>query len=73
MEPVFNKALKAGHVGFVTDTYIQCISSSLYKVLQTVLQRITLVFCSTLVYAAKCAPIECQQHWPEYGGRDLHS
>ena len=25
MEPVFNQALKAGHVGFVTDTYIQCI------------------------------------------------
>ena len=24
MEPVFNQALKAGHVGFVTDTYIQC-------------------------------------------------
>ena len=29
MEPVFNQALKAGHVGFVIDTYIQCISSSL--------------------------------------------
>ena len=29
MEPVFNQALKAGHVGFVTDTYIQCIKSSL--------------------------------------------
>ena len=29
MEPVFNQALKAGHVDFVTDTYIQCISSSL--------------------------------------------
>ena len=29
MEPVFNKALKAGYVGFVNDTYIQCISSSL--------------------------------------------
>ena len=28
MEPVFNQALKAGHVGFVTDTYIQCIRSS---------------------------------------------
>ena len=28
-EPVFNQALKAGHVGFVTDTCIQCISSSL--------------------------------------------
>ena len=29
MEPIFNQALKAGHVGFVTDTYIQCLSSSL--------------------------------------------
>ena len=29
MEPVFNQALNAGHVGFVTDTYIQCIISSL--------------------------------------------
>ena len=29
MEPIFNHVLKAGHVGFVTDTYIQCISSSL--------------------------------------------
>ena len=29
MAPVVNQALKAGHVGFVTDTYIQCISSSL--------------------------------------------
>ena len=29
MEPVFNQALKRGHVGLVTNTYIQCISSSL--------------------------------------------
>ena len=29
MKPEFNKALRAGHVGFVTDTYIQCMSSSL--------------------------------------------
>ena len=29
MEPVFNQALKAGPVGFVTDTYIQCMISSL--------------------------------------------
>ena len=28
-EPVFNQALKAGHVDFVTDSSIQCISSSL--------------------------------------------
>ena len=62
MAPIFNQALKAGHVGFVTDTY---------KVLQTFSQRITWVFCSTMVYATKGAPFECQQHWPEYGGRDL--
>ena len=31
MAPVFNQALKAGHFGFVTDTYIQCISSSLFS------------------------------------------
>ena len=31
MAPVFNQALMAGHVGFVTDTYIQRISSSLYS------------------------------------------
>ena len=30
MAPVFKQALKAGHVGFVSDTYIQCISSSQY-------------------------------------------
>ena len=29
------------------------------------------MFRSTLVYATKGAPSECQQHWPEYGGRDL--
>ena len=29
MEQVFNQALKARPVDFVTDTYIQCISSSL--------------------------------------------
>ena len=29
MAPVFNQALKVGYVGFVTDTYIQCISGSL--------------------------------------------
>ena len=31
------------------------------------------MFCSTLVYATKGAPSECQQHWAEYGGRDLQS
>ena len=29
------------------------------------------MFCSTLVYATKVTPSECQQHWPGYGGRDL--
>ena len=29
MASIFNQALKVGHVGFVTDTYIQCLSSSL--------------------------------------------
>ena len=67
MAPVFNQALKAGHVGFVTDTYIAAV----YKVIQTFSQRITWVFCSTMVYATKGAPSECQQHWPEYGGRNL--
>ena len=28
-KPVINQALKAVHAGFVTDTYTQCISSSL--------------------------------------------
>ena len=28
MGPIFKQALKAGYVGFVTDTYIQCIISS---------------------------------------------
>ena len=31
------------------------------------------MFCSTLVYATKGAPSECQQHWPEYWERDLQS
>ena len=29
------------------------------------------MFSSTLVYATKGAPSECQQYWPGYGGRDL--
>ena len=59
MAPVFNQALKAGHVGFVADTYM-------YKRQSIVLQTFW-VFCSTMVYATKGAPSECQQHWPEYG------
>ena len=70
MAPVFNQALKAGHVGFITDTYIQCISSSLLS-LTNILTEDNLGACSTMVYATKGAPSECQQHWPEYGGRDL--
>ena len=31
------------------------------------------MLCSTLVYATKGAPFECQQHWPEYEGRDQQS
>ena len=30
-------------------------------------------FVQQLVYATEGAPSECQQHWPEYGGRDLQS
>ena len=70
MAPVFNQALKAGHVGFVTYTYIQCISSSLYS-LTNILADDNLGVCATMVYATKGAPSECQQHWPEYGVRDL--
>ena len=29
------------------------------------------MFCSTMVYATKGAPSECQQYRSEYGGRDL--
>ena len=71
MAPVFNQALKAGHVGFVTDIYryIQCISSSLYSLTNILAEDLGV--CSTMVYATKGAPSKCQQHWPEYGGRDL--
>ena len=54
----------------LTDTYIQCISSSLLS-LTNVLTEDDQGACSTMVYATKGAPSECQQHWPEYGGRDL--
>ena len=65
MAPVFNEALKARHVGFVTDTYIR-YKAAVYKVLQTFSQRITWVICSTMMYATKGAPSECQQHWPDH-------
>ena len=32
MAPVFNQALMTGYVGFVTETYTQCISSRLLSV-----------------------------------------
>ena len=51
--------------------HIYYVKAAVFKALQTFSQRITWVFCSTLVYATKGAPSECQQHWPEYGGRDL--
>ena len=51
--------------------HIYNVYAAVYKVLQMFSQRITWVFCSTMVYATKGAPSECQQHWPEYGGKDL--
>ena len=54
--------------------HIYNVKAAVYKVLQTFSQGITWMFCSrTLVYATKGAPSECQQRWPEYGGRDLQS
>ena len=53
--------------------HIYNVKAAVYKVLQTFSQRITWVFCSKMVYATKGVPSECQQHWPEYGGRDLQS
>ena len=48
----------------LSPIHIYNVLAAVYKVLQS---------CSTLVYATKGAPSECQQHWPEYGGRDLQS
>ena len=53
--------------------HIYNVKAAVYEVLQTFSQRITLVFCSTMVYATKGAPSGCQQHWPGYGGTDLQS
>ena len=71
MAPVFNQALKARHFGFVTDTYIQCISSSLFSLTNVLAEDNLGVFFSKMVYATKGALSECQQNWPEYGGRDV--
>ena len=38
---------------------------------KTFSQRITWMFCLTMVYATKDAPSVCQQHWPEYGVRSI--
>ena len=51
--------------------HIYNVQAAVYKVLQTLSQRITWVFCSTMMLATKFAPSECHQHWPEYEGRDL--
>ena len=45
MARVFNKALKAGHVGFVTDAYIQCIA--VYKKIGPVHEVSNNVVCKT--------------------------
>ena len=46
--------------------HIYNVKAAVYKVLQTFW-----VFSSTMVYVTKGALSECQQYWPEYGGRDL--
>ena len=51
LAPVFNQALKAGRVGFVTDTYIQCISSSLLSLTNI----LTVDNQGVLLYATKAA------------------
>ena len=51
--------------------HIYNVKAAVYKVLQTFSQRIAWVFSSTMLYVTKGALSECQQHWPEYGGRDL--
>ena len=51
--------------------HIYNLLAAVYKVLQTLSQMISWVFCSTLVYTTKGAPSECQQHCPEYEGQCL--
>ena len=55
MEPVFNQALKAGHVGFVTDTYIQCISSSLESLTNILVDHNLGVLFNTGVCNKRCS------------------
>ena len=66
MAPVLNQALKTGHVGFVTDTYIQCISSSLYSLTNVLADDNLVVLFNNGVCNKRCT--FCGQHWPEYGG-----
>ena len=60
MAPVFNQALMTGYVGFVTETYTQCISSRLLSVTN-------ILACFVQQWCMQ-QPSECQQHWPKYGG-----
>ena len=61
MAPVFNQALKAGHVGFVTDTYIQCISSSLYSLTNILAEDNLGVLCTALarIWGKRSTVIHC--------------
>ena len=70
MAPDFNQALKAGHVSFVTDTYIQCISSSLLGLTNVLAEYNLGVLFNNGVCNKRCTS-ECQQHWSEHGERDL--
>ena len=55
MEPVINQALKAGHVGIVTDTYIQCISSSLISLTNIIAEDNLDVLFNTGVCNKRCS------------------
>ena len=66
MAPVFNQALKAGHVGLVTDTMYKQQSIKSYK---HVRRHLGVLFNNGV--CNKSAPSECQQHWPGYGGKYL--
>ena len=70
MAPVFIQAQRQGML-VLSLIHIYNVYAAVYKVLQTFSQTITWVICSTMVHATKVAASECQQHWPEYVGRDL--
>ena len=69
-EPAIIEGIVNTHWPTTVFEHMVKILNSLYR---KTLQRITQVFCSTLVYATNGAPPECQQLWSEYGGRDLQS